>query len=86
MNDQQAKTTFEIVLGTTLSLVTFLLSDLIGNSVFNRPEIVPLIQIVSITILADALLKTAQSAFTGYEKMRHQSLTLIIQSTSKPHS
>jgi len=78
-----ATTAFETILGTTLSLVTFLLSDLIGNTVFNRPEIVPLIQIVSITILADALLKTAQSAFTGYEKMKHQSLTLIIQSILK---
>jgi len=36
-----AATIFEIVLGTTLSLVTFLLSDLIGNNIFNRPEIAP---------------------------------------------
>ena len=63
--------------------MTYILSDLIGNSIFNRPNIVPLIQLASITILADALLKTAQSAFTGYEKMKYQSLTLIIQSILK---
>ena len=78
-----AATTFEITLGTILSLTTYLLADLIGNTIFNRPEIVPLIQIVSITILADALLKTAQSAFTGYEKMKYHSLNLIIQAILK---
>jgi len=78
-----AATTFEIILGTTLSLITYFLSDLIGNSIFNRPEIVPLIQIASISILADALLKIAQSAFTGYEKMKYHSLTLIIHSILK---
>jgi O-antigen/teichoic acid export membrane protein len=78
-----AATTFEIIIGTTLSLITYLLSDLIGNTILNRPEIVPLIQIVSIIILADALFKTAQSAFTGYEKMKYNSLTLIIQAIFK---
>ena len=78
-----AATTFEIIFGTILSLITYLLSDLIGNSILNRPDIVPLIQIVSITILADALLKTAQSAFTGYEKMKYHSLNLIIQAILK---
>ena len=78
-----AATTFEIIFGIILSLITYILSDLIGNSIFNRPDIVPLIQLASVTILADALLKTAQSAFTGYEKMDYQSLTLIIQSILK---
>ena len=78
-----AATAFEIIFGTTLSLITFTLSDLIGSTIFNRPEIVPLIQIVSITILADALVKTARSAFTGYEKMKMESLTLIIHSILK---
>ncbi len=75
-----AATTFEIIFGTILSVITYLLADLIGNSILNRPNIVPLIQIVSITILADALLKTAQSAFTGYEKMKYNSYILITQS------
>ncbi len=78
-----AATTFEIISGTILSLTTYLLADLIGNTIFNRPEIVPLIQLVSITILADALLKTAQSAFIGYEKMKYHSIILIIQSILK---
>ena len=78
-----AATTFEIIFGTILSLITYLLADLIGNSIFNRPDIVPLIQLVSITVLADALLKTAQSAFTGYEKMKYHSFTLITHSIFK---
>ena len=60
-----AATTFEIIFGIILSLITYILSDVIGNSIFNRPDIVPLIQLASVTIFADALLKTAQSAFTG---------------------
>ncbi len=78
-----AATTFEITFGTILSLTTYLLADLIGNIIFNRPEIVPLIQLVSIIILADALLKTAQSAFIGYEKMKYHSFILITQSIFK---
>jgi len=78
-----AATTFEIIFGTILSLITYLLSDFIGNSIFNRPNIVPLIQIASIMILANALLKTAQSAFTGYEKMKYHSFTLIIHAIFK---
>jgi len=78
-----AATTFEIIFGIILSLITYILSDVIGNSIFNRPDIVPLIQLASISILADALLKNAQSAFIGYEKMSYHSLTLIIQSILK---
>ncbi len=78
-----AATTFEIIFGTILSLTTYLLSDFIGNNILNRPNIVPLIQLVSLTILADALLKTAQSAFTGLEKMKYHSLNLIIHSIFK---
>jgi O-antigen/teichoic acid export membrane protein len=76
-----ATATFEILFGTILSLVTFLLSDFIGNNLLNRPDIVNLIQISSIIILADALLKTAQSAFIGYEKMHYTSLILITNAT-----
>ena len=66
-----ASIVFETIIGTVLFLITFFLADLIGN-IFNRPEIIVLIQIVSITILSDAFLKTAQAVFTGYEKMGYK--------------
>ena len=78
-----ATTTFEIILGIILSLIAYILSDFIGNTILNRPALVSLIQIASIMILADALLTTANSAFTGYEKMKYHSLTLIIHSILK---
>lgn len=78
-----AETAFEFILGSVLSLFSFLLSGFIGDHIFNRPDIVPLIQIASITILADALLKAAQSAFIGYEKMEYHSITLILHSILK---
>ncbi len=74
---------FELTLGTTLTLATFLLSAYLASNIFNRPEIIPLIQIASFTIFAQALVKITQSAFIGYEKMQYHSITLLIQSIIK---
>jgi O-antigen/teichoic acid export membrane protein len=71
---------FELVSGFALSLVSFLLADFLATDVFQRPDMLPLIQIASFTIFAGALLSTAQSVFTGNEKMEFNSITLIIQS------
>ena len=73
---------FEILLGFSLSIVSFFLSGFLAN-ILDRPSIVPLIQIASFTIFADALLKAAQAAFTGYEKMEYHSITSIVLSTLK---
>jgi len=72
---------FETVLGLTLLVVAFLLSDLLAN-VYNLP-ITSLIQIASFTILTGALLGTAQSAFIGVERMEFSSITLVCQSIIK---
>ena len=74
---------FETVLGLALSLISFLLEGFLATDLFGRPEITPLIQIASLTILTGALLTAAQSAFTGTEKMELNSITLICQSTIK---
>jgi O-antigen/teichoic acid export membrane protein len=78
-----AEIAFELLLGLTLSAFSYLLSGFLATDVFNRPEIAPLIQIASLTIFGHALLKAAQSAFTGYEKMEYHSTILIVQSTLK---
>ena len=72
---------FETVLGLTLLVVAFLLSDILAN-VYNLP-ITSLIQIASFTILTGALLGTAQSAFIGVERMEFSSITLVCQSIIK---
>jgi stage V sporulation protein B len=74
---------FEIVLGFSLSIFSFSISGFLATNIFERPDIMPLIQIASFTILADALLKAAQAAFTGYEKMEYHSITSIIYSVLK---
>lgn len=74
---------FEIALGLTLSIISFLLSGFIASDVFNRPEIAPLIQIASISILASGLITAATAAFTGTEKMEFNSIMLICQSVIK---
>jgi len=73
---------FELILGFSLSIISFFLSGFMAN-MLERPDIVPLIQIASFTIFADALLKAAQAAFTGYEKMEYHSITSIIYSSLK---
>jgi O-antigen/teichoic acid export membrane protein len=74
---------FEIVLGTALSVVSFLLSGFLATTVFNRPIIAPLIQIASLFILGSGLINAATAAFTGLEKMELNSVMLICQSIIK---
>jgi stage V sporulation protein B len=78
-----AATTFEIIIGITLSIIVYLLSGFLAENIFNRPEITPLIQIASLTIFAHALNKIAEIAFIGFEKMHLQSTTVIVQSILK---
>jgi O-antigen/teichoic acid export membrane protein len=73
---------FEVILGTVFTAISLLLSGVMAN-ILEKPTIVPLIQIASFTILAGALLKAAQSAFIGYEKMQFHSVTLIVHSILK---
>lgn len=77
-----ASITFEFILGTILSIISYLLSAPIAQ-LFNRPEITPFIQIASFTIFGTALFKTANSTFVGIEKMQYQSITLIVQAILK---
>ncbi|MEJ2272701.1 MAG: oligosaccharide flippase family protein, partial [Candidatus Bathyarchaeota archaeon] len=71
-----------IPLTTILFVSSFIFSDVIAN-LLEHPRITPLIQIASLIVFAEALLKAAQSAFTGYERMGLHSSTLVIQSVFK---
>ncbi|MEJ2242470.1 MAG: oligosaccharide flippase family protein [Candidatus Bathyarchaeota archaeon] len=74
---------FEIFMGLLLSLFSYLISGFIASQIFDRPEIVLLIQIASFIIIGDALFKISNSAFIGYEKMQYHALILIAQSLFK---
>ena len=73
---------FEILLGLSLSFLSFGLSPFLASSL-HRPTIVLLIQIASFFILSGALVNTATAAFTGMETMHLYSFMLIIQSIAK---
>jgi len=74
---------FEISTGLVLSLLSVFLAGFIASTIFHRPELAPLISIVSITTFSGSLLTAAQSTFVGFEKMKFNSLTLICQAITK---
>jgi len=69
---------FELVTGGLLTLLCFLLADFLATSVFQLPEAKVLIEVASLTILADSFLKVSQSTFIGLERLEFHSLTLIL--------
>ena len=71
---------FEVAVGLALSIFSFLFADFLAASVFNRPAIAPLIQIVSFSILAGGLISAATAAFTGFERLELNSVMMIFQS------
>jgi O-antigen/teichoic acid export membrane protein len=74
---------FETAIGLALSALSFGFSGLIAGNIFNRPEITPLIQIASLSILAGGLSNAATAAFVGIEKAQYNSAMLIAQSVIK---
>jgi len=73
---------FEVCMGLALSLFSFLFADYLA-SLFSRPDIAPLIQIVSFSILAQGIVAAATAAFTGYERLELNSVMLVFQSIFK---
>jgi O-antigen/teichoic acid export membrane protein len=71
---------FELVTGVLLTLLCFLLADFLATSVFQVPEAKVLIEVASLTIIADSFLKVSQSTFIGLERLEFHSLTLILTS------
>ena len=72
---------FELVTGVLLTLLCFLLADFLATNVFQIPEAKVLIEVASLTILADSFLKVSQSTFIGLERLEFHSLTLILNSS-----
>ena len=74
---------FQVILGLILNLFTFAIAGVLATSVYDRPNIVNLIQISSFLLLAGALTSTAQAVFVGLEKMAYSSVNLVIQAIVK---
>jgi O-antigen/teichoic acid export membrane protein len=74
---------FELVVGVTLSLSSFLLAGFLATNLFHRSETKTLIEIASLIILAGSFFTASQSVFTGFERMEFNSLIMICQSCFK---
>jgi O-antigen/teichoic acid export membrane protein len=74
---------FELIIGFTLSVVCFALSGFLADTVFQRPQIAPLIELAAFVILAGGLTNAATAAFTGLERMELNNIMLICQSIIK---
>ncbi|PVX27186.1 MAG: hypothetical protein CW716_03620 [Candidatus Bathyarchaeum sp.] len=72
---------FELVMGVLLTLLCFFMADYLAMNVFMLPEVKPLIEVASLTILADTFLKISHATFVGLEKMEYHSLTQILNSS-----
>jgi O-antigen/teichoic acid export membrane protein len=78
-----AATGFELLIGVLLSVALFLFSGFLAANILDRPDLTPLIQLASFSILGSSLFDAAQSAFTGYERMELHSTILILQAALK---
>jgi O-antigen/teichoic acid export membrane protein len=75
-------TVFEIVSGAVLSAVCFGVADLLA-AFLRMPEASLPIAIMSLSIFAGAVLAAATNIFVGFEKMKFNSLTTVLQAVVK---
>jgi O-antigen/teichoic acid export membrane protein len=75
--------TINIFLSIIVTFFLYVLSGIIANQIFSQPEIKQLIQILSITIIGQALLITSTAVLVGLEKMAQRSISNIIYSLLK---
>ncbi|XHH09333.1 MAG: oligosaccharide flippase family protein [Candidatus Bathyarchaeia archaeon] len=73
---------FEIISGTLLSLACFALASPLAI-ILNRPEATPLIALMSISIFTSSIVSAASAIFVGFERMKLNSFTQILQAVIK---
>ena len=82
---------FQAILSIALTVVSIFASDFLATNLFHRPDIGPLIQVVSLSLLSSSFVSlvqtkagtstsVAQAAFIGLEKTEFNSLTLLVLS------
>jgi O-antigen/teichoic acid export membrane protein len=73
---------FELLSGTLCALACFALAQPIATTL-NRPDAAPLIALMSLAIFASAIVSAATATFIGFEKMKLNSFTQILQALIK---
>jgi len=69
---------FGISTGILLTVITLLTANYMASTIFGKPETGFLIALASITILSTSLLLGAEYIFVGFEKMKFNSLAIIV--------
>ena len=69
-----------VTVGIILTIITYFSSTFLADSIFNQPELAPLIRLCSFTLLGQTLFNTANSILIGYERMELKSLIAILNS------
>lgn len=73
---------FEIISGALFALVCFVIAQPLAL-ILNRPEASSLIALMSLSIFAGAIVSAALAIFVGFEKMKFNSFTQILQALIK---
>jgi O-antigen/teichoic acid export membrane protein len=73
---------FEVAVGLVLTVVSVLLSSVFAG-LYHAASIAPLIEGASLMILINAFVTVAQAAFTGFERMELNNVSLIVQAVVK---
>jgi len=74
---------FKLFLALIISCFTILFSDYFAVYIVNRPNISMYIRLASLSILLNAMLTTATSAFVGIERMEYSALITDVQAATK---
>ena len=74
---------FRILLGGSLTLVLFFMSDFLAASILQKPEVGGYIRTASTLVISTAIYRTNNAVFSGYEKMTTQAALNICQSLIK---
>jgi O-antigen/teichoic acid export membrane protein len=69
---------FQLTSGLLFSLVCFALSGPLAMLI-NKPELSPLIALMSVSIFANSIVSVATAVFVGFEKMKFDSFTRVLQ-------
>ena len=72
-----------LTVSSALTVLVYALSGYLANQVFHEPELQLLIQVLSFSIFAHALVNMSYAVFVGYERMVLRSLTNITYSILK---
>ncbi|MCL2288206.1 MAG: oligosaccharide flippase family protein [Candidatus Bathyarchaeota archaeon] len=73
---------FQIISGALLALLCFVIASPVAT-VLGRPHLSPLIGLMSLSIFASSIVSAASAIFVGFEKMKLNSFTQILQAVIK---